>query len=195
MVSLIPIQNLEILSILNLAASFQHIRLSSMNRFFKIALALTLACGLSACANKKGDQYAGIDGDYVLGTPLPDRADGSSFFGSTVDRSQFSPVYFSYDGMTVSGAELSKLDTVAAAMKKMSSDLIIAGFTDERGTEEYNRGLGERRAQAVRESLIGMGINGSRIQTVSFGMEMPADPASNESAWAKNRRAEFGIIR
>ncbi|MFY8215979.1 MAG: OmpA family protein, partial [Chthoniobacterales bacterium] len=56
-------------------------------------------------------------------------------------------------------------------------------------------GLGERRAQAVRDTLIGMGVNGARIQTVSFGMEMPADPASNEEAWAKNRRAEFGIIR
>jgi len=166
-----------------------------MKHFFALALVISLSLGLSACANKKGDQYAGIDGDYVLGTPLPDRADGANFFGSSVDRSQFSPIYFQYDGFTVTGAEQSKLDTVAAAMKKMSSDIIIAGFTDERGTEEYNRGLGERRAQAVRDALIGMGVNGARIQTVSFGMEMPADPASNEEAWAKNRRAEFGIIR
>jgi peptidoglycan-associated lipoprotein len=77
----------------------------------------------------------------------------------------------------------------------MSKDIIIAGFTDERGTEEYNRGLGERRAQAVRDALIGMGVNGARLQTVSFGEDMPADPGSGEEAWAKNRRAEFGVVR
>jgi peptidoglycan-associated lipoprotein len=73
--------------------------------------------------------------------------------------------------------------------------LIIAGFTDERGTEEYNRGLGERRALAVREALISQGISGGRIQTVSFGEEMPANPGSGEAAWAANRRAEFGVVR
>jgi hypothetical protein len=82
---------------------------------------------------------------------------------------------------------------VAAALKGSSSSLIIAGFTDERGTAEYNRGLGERRAQAVRQSLIEKGLSASQIQTVSFGSEMPVDSASNESAWAKNRRAEFGV--
>ena len=60
---------------------------------------------------------------------------------------------------------------------------------------EYNRGLGERRALAVREYLIAHGADGQKIQTVSFGAEMPADPASNEAAWAKNRRAEFGVVR
>ena len=73
--------------------------------------------------------------------------------------------------------------------------VILAGFTDERGTAEYNRGLGERRAQAVRQALIEKGLPASRIQTVSFGAEMPVDSASNESAWAKNRRAEFGVTK
>ena len=80
-------------------------------------------------------------------------------------------------------------------MKEGSAQIIIAGFTDERGTEEYNRGLGDRRAGAVRESLISQGIDGSRIQTVSFGLEMPADSGHTEAAWAKNRRAETGVVR
>ena len=80
-------------------------------------------------------------------------------------------------------------------MKSMSNTLIIAGFTDERGTEDYNRGLGEKRAQAVRDALISQGVSGGRIQTVSFGEEMPADPGSGESAWAMNRRAEFGVVK
>ena len=55
--------------------------------------------------------------------------------------------------------------------------------------------LGDRRAGAVREELISQGVDGSRIQTVSFGLEMPADSGHSESAWAKNRRAEIGVIR
>lgn len=166
-----------------------------MKKLFTLAIAATLVLTLNACKKKDRDQFAGIDGDYVSGTPLPDRIDGANFFGGNVTRGQFSPVYFAYDSNSVSGAEMSKIEQVATAMKSMSNTIIIAGFTDERGTEEYNRGLGEKRAQAVREALISMGVSGSRIQTVSFGEEMPADPGSGESAWALNRRAEFGVVK
>jgi peptidoglycan-associated lipoprotein len=149
---------------------------------------------LAACANKK-DQYAGVDGDFVGGVPLPDRQDGASFLSGGVNRSEFAPVQFGFDRYDVSPAEMAKVRAVAQAVKGSRNELIIAGFTDERGTAEYNRGLGERRALAVREALIGQGISGGRVQTVSFGAEMPVDPASNEAAWAINRRAEFGIIR
>lgn len=177
--------------------SSREMRLDSrMKQLFLFGFAVCTAVALSACGGKKsGEEYVGVDGDYVTGMPLPDRVDGANFFGGTVNRSQFEPVYFPYDGFTVSDSELIKLETVAASLKNMSNDIIIAGFTDERGTEEYNRGLGERRAQAVREQLIAMGISGNRIQTVSFGEEMPADPGSGEAAWAANRRAEFGVIR
>jgi peptidoglycan-associated lipoprotein len=158
-----------------------------------IALAATLS--LPACKKKHGDQFAGIDGDFVSGTPLADRIDGANFFGNNVERSQFSPVYFAFDSFSVSGAELSKVNEVASALRGKRNTVIIAGFTDERGTEEYNRGLGERRALAVREALINAGMDASLVQTVSFGMEMPADPGSNEAAWARNRRAEFGVVR
>jgi peptidoglycan-associated lipoprotein len=157
------------------------------------ALATCATIAFSSCAGKKhgGEDSVGVDGDYVTGTPLPDRVEGANFFGGTVDRSQFQPVYFAYDSFTVSDAELAKLDAVASAVKGGKNDIIIAGFTDSAGTEEYNRGLGERRAQAVRESLIGMGVSGDRLQTVSFGEEMPADPSND----AKNRRAEFGVVK
>lgn len=162
-----------------------------MKHPFLVALAACAALAFSSCAKKYSDEGAGVDGDYVTGTPLPDRVEGANFFGGTVNRGQFPPVYFSYDSFTVSDAEIVKLDAVAEAMKGLKKDLIIAGFTDAAGTEEYNRGLGERRAQAVRESLIGMGVSGGRIQTVSFGEEMPADAADD----TKNRRAEFGVIK
>ena len=156
-----------------------------------------LSLALSGCAkNKKGGAGGGsYDGDSVSGTPLPDRQEGVSFLGSNVDRAKFSPVYFGFDSTSVSGEERGKIDQVAQFMQSGGNSVIIAGFTDERGTPEYNRGLGERRAQAVREALIRAGADADKIQTVSFGAEMPADPGSGESAWAKNRRAEFGVVR
>lgn len=169
-----------------------------MKKILYFAILAVLALGTTACnKNKKGDQYAGIDGDYAFGTPLPDRVEGSNFFSGNVDRTRFQNqvVYFGFDRFDVSDGEIPKVSDIANAMKSMKNDIIIAGFTDERGTEEYNRGLGERRAQAVREALIGMGVNPARIQTVSFGKEMPADPGTGEAAWAKNRRAEFGVIK
>jgi peptidoglycan-associated lipoprotein len=79
-------------------------------------------------------------------------------------------------------------------MKSGRNNVILAGFTDERGTPEYNRGLGERRAQAARSYLLSLGVPPARIQTVSFGQEMPVDPGHSESAWAKNRRVETGVV-
>jgi peptidoglycan-associated lipoprotein len=163
-----------------------------MKHPFLVCLAICASLSFSSCALfKKKDIDGGEDGDYVTGHPLPDRVDGANFFGSTVNRNQFQPVYFAYDSFSVSDAEIVKLDSVATGMKSIKNDIIIAGFTDSAGTEEYNRGLGERRAQAVREALIGMGVSGARIQTVSFGEEMPASPSDD----ALNRRAEFGVIK
>jgi len=167
-----------------------------MSKFpLHLALVVTLGLSLSACNKKKGDLYAGVDGDYVTGTPLGDRVEGANFFGSSVTRGKFPPVQFAYDSYEVSSDELPNIRLVAVDMKASPGNLIIAGFTDDRGTDEYNRGLGERRAQSVRQALINDGVPAGKIQTVSFGKEMPADPGSGESAWAKNRRAEFGVVK
>ncbi len=150
---------------------------------------------LSGCSKKGRGQSAGTTGDYVSGTPLPERREGTSFYGGNVNRNQFQPIYFDYDSQNVRSSETGKIQQIAEFMNGNSSEIIIAGFTDERGTAEYNRGLGERRAESVRESLISAGVDAGRIQTVSFGLEMPADPGHDESAWAKNRRAEIGVTR
>ena len=112
-----------------------------------------------------------------------------------MNRNQFQPIYFDFDSQSVRASESGKIQQIAQFMNGNSSEIIIAGFTDERGTAEWIRGLGERRAGAVRESLITQGVDGNRIQTVSFGLEMPADPGHDEAAWAKNRRAEIGVTR
>ena len=167
-----------------------------MSRFASL-FTLSIALWFAACATKgkRGAGGTGADGDYVSGTPLPDRQEGVSFLGSNVDRNQFRPIYFDFDSTTIRGDERGKIDGVAQFMRSGGNTIIIAGFTDERGTPEYNRGLGERRAQAVREAIIRAGGDGGRLQTVSFGAEMPADSGSSESAYAKNRRAEFGVVR
>jgi peptidoglycan-associated lipoprotein len=71
--------------------------------------------------------------------------------------------------------------------------LIIEGHCDERGTSEYNLALGQKRADSAKAYLVQLGIDPSRIETVSFGEEIPLDPGHDESAWAKNRRAEFVV--
>ena len=166
--------------------------------FLSWLLIPVVAFSFTSCkkGNKSGDQYAGVDGDYVNGTPLPDRpGDGVSFTSANVDKTQFQPVYFGFDSAEVSSSETGKLDRVASFLKNESRTIILAGFTDERGTEEYNRALGERRAQAVRNYLISAGASGGKIQTVSFGEEMPANSGSGEDAWGQNRRTEIGVVK
>ncbi len=154
-----------------------------------------LALSLVGCQKQQKQEYAGVDGDTVNGTPLPPRQEGVSYFSDNVNKGQFQPVYFAYDSFDISPDEGNKLRRIADFMKNAHNNIILAGFTDERGTPEYNRGLGERRAQAARTYLISLGVSPSRIQTVSFGQEMPADPRHDEAAWAKNRRVETGVIR
>jgi peptidoglycan-associated lipoprotein len=164
--------------------------------FNSIRAAACFALLLTGCSKfGQGGGGAGTAGDNVSGTPLPERREGTSFFGGNVHRGQFQPIYFDFDSQSIRSSETGKIQEIVNFMKEGSREIIIAGFTDERGTAEYNRGLGDRRAGAVRESLISQGADGSHIQTVSFGMEMPADSGQNESAWAKNRRAEVGVIR
>jgi len=73
-------------------------------------------------------------------------------------------------------------------------EIIVEGHCDERGSNEYNLALGERRAEAVKNYLVSLGIAESRMRTISYGEEMPLDPASNEAAWAKNRRGHLLVV-
>src|ERR1700756_5343731 len=160
-----------------------------------VVLSCLLALSMTACQKQQKQEYAGVEGDYVNGTPLPPRQEGVSFLSNNVAKGQFQPIYFAFDSFEIAPDEAAKLQQIGSFIKSGRNNVILAGFTDERGTPEYNRGLGERRAQAARSYLISLGIPGSRIQTVSFGLEMPADPGHNEAAWAKNRRVETGVVR
>lgn len=106
--------------------------------------------------------------------------------------SRLKPVYFDFDSSTLSAEAIATLQGNAQRINEVPNVIIqIAGNCDERGTQEYNLALGERRAQAVRAQLQSLGVPGERMVTISYGEENPAVPGSNEAAWAQNRRAEF----
>ncbi len=104
-------------------------------------------------------------------------------------------VYFAFDRSAIGEAERPKLERIAAYMVESPEyHLVIEGHCDERGSAEYNRGLGERRALAVRDYLVDLGIESNRLHTVSYGIERPAVPnATTEREHARNRRAEFRV--
>lgn len=105
-------------------------------------------------------------------------------------------VYFDFDSAVVKASERVRVEEVAAYLKGKPTHMVqVEGHCDERGTEEYNRALGERRALAVREYLINLGVEPQRVHTISYGEDRPAEIGSNESAWAKNRRGEFILLK
>ncbi len=109
---------------------------------------------------------------------------------------EFDNVLFEYDRAQIGPSEREKIENVADYMRSNPSvGVIIEGHCDERGSREYNMALGERRALAVRAYMVGLGIAGDSIQTVSFGKEKPALLGHDPESWIANRRAEFVLIR
>ncbi len=140
----------------------------------------------------------------TVATPLTDpstgftpQADLETIEGMIPDTAHFAgqTIYFEFDSSVVRTSQYSQCNAVGDDLKtKPEAKLMIDGHCDERGTEEYNRALGERRALATREWLIRYGIAPERIFTRSFGEDRPADPGHTEAAWAANRRAEFILL-
>ena len=126
--------------------------------------------------------------------PLPpDSVAGRSLDDINKD-SPLRPIFFDYDSADVNDASRQILQANAAVLKKYPTWVItIEGHCDERGTAEYNLALGERRAISARQYLISLGLDANRLRTVSYGSEFPFDPAHQESAWSRNRRAHFVI--
>ncbi|MCL4705718.1 peptidoglycan-associated lipoprotein Pal [bacterium] len=104
-------------------------------------------------------------------------------------------VNFDYDKFDLTSTARSILAEHASALRNRPEvNIRIAGHCDERGTIEYNLALGEKRANSVRDYLVSLGVERSRLSTISYGKERPLDARSNEQAWAQNRRAEFVIL-
>ena len=105
-------------------------------------------------------------------------------------------VYFEVDRSEIHPDDLGKVEAVAGILAQDAQNkVLIEGHCDERGTEEYNRALGERRALSVRDALSGLGVSADRVRTMSFGEDRPADPGLNDAAYSRNRRGEFVLLK
>ena len=113
-----------------------------------------------------------------------------------VELFESSNVYFDFDKSNLRSEAQETLKKKASFLRNNPAfALLIAGNCDNRGTEEYNLALGDRRADSAKQYLIALGISGDRIKTISYGELRPADPANNEVAWALNRRDTFKLFK
>ncbi len=175
-------------------------------RLFTISFAvlLMLSVGLTGC--NKGD-VPGRSGTGAATGPLggpealpPLGASGDIAVGERGaavaggwQAGQFQAVYFGFDSARVHPEELGKLEAVAGQVGA-GTKLVVEGHADERGTAEYNRALGERRALACREELVRLGVPAGNISTISHGEDNPAAFGHDEESWSQNRRCEFAIV-
>ncbi len=144
-----------------------------------------------------GAAIPGATGDNISGTALTGIPQGAGHPGWPEDASAFQAdtAHFDFDSSVVKSEDQPKLSAVADFLKANAADAVkIEGHCDERGTEEYNRSLGERRALALREALVGLGIDPNRVDTISYGKDRPEDPGHNDAAWRKNRRGVFILL-
>jgi len=111
---------------------------------------------------------------------------------TSVSIPELRPAFFELDSYSLTDNARTALDADAAMLRTQTAmRVLIEGHCDERGTEEYNQALGDRRADAARDYLIASGIDASRIRIISYGKARPFAEGSNESAWAQNRRAHL----
>ncbi|MGD8326033.1 MAG: peptidoglycan-associated lipoprotein Pal [Sphingomonadales bacterium] len=165
----------------------------------KVLAAMTCVGMLAACANQQEEA--------APPPPPPEPVEAPTMDTGTVDQSEMNlpaagsiesliaevgtdRVFFAFDSSELTAESRETLRKGADWLRANDAvSLTIEGHCDERGTREYNLALGERRANAVRNYLIALGVSGSRLNTISYGKERPAVLGSTESAWAKNRRA------
>jgi peptidoglycan-associated lipoprotein len=110
-------------------------------------------------------------------------------------RGYLQDAFFEYNDSALSADAQTALTSSATWLKKNAQyNLLIEGHCDERGTEQYNLALGDRRANQAKEYLVTLGVDAGRIRTVSYGEERPFDPGHDESAWSKNRRDHLVLV-
>jgi len=108
----------------------------------------------------------------------------------------FETIYFDLDSYVLRQDARDALNKNAQwLLKQATSQVRLEGNCDERGSDEYNLALGEKRAKAAKSYLVTLGVPAERLDTISYGKEKPVDPGHNEAAWAKNRRVDFVIVK
>jgi len=163
-----------------------------------IPIVLVLVVALSGCAcMKKGKgqtETVTAPPAVVEQEPSPEviAAELAALLKEAQAEGALMPIYFDYDKSNLKAEGKNNLDKTADWLaKKPTVNIRTEGNCDERGTNEYNMALGERRANTAKEYLVKLGVSAARLETVSLGEEKPLDPGHSEAAWAKNRRDDF----
>jgi len=166
---------------------------------YRFAAILTAISCFSACTrnlekdDKNGGYVTGNEED-IIEYELPGRSAATN--PENANYETLKKVYFDFDSYSIRSSERPKLEAVATWLNENSgTKVVMAGHTDDRGTTQYNLGLGERRALATRDYLLGLGVDASRMSTVSYGEERPTQSGSGESAYSANRRTAVGVLR
>ncbi len=172
-----------------------------MNARYVTAALLAGTMALAGCKTKAPDDLP--PGPGTTGTVPGDSGMGTGMGGPGVGTQEHfvrgvngqNTIYFDTDRYNVDSADAAALQTQAQYLAQYPNVTItIEGHADERGTREYNLALGERRANAAKNYLVGIGVAANRISTVSYGKERPAALGSDEAAWAQNRRAVSVVV-
>jgi peptidoglycan-associated lipoprotein len=174
-----------------------------MHKSLVLLVMMVAAVGLGACGPKtqkpdasadSASQNTGADSSGV--GQAQSTEEGAEAPGPMEGLLAKRTIYFDFDSSEIRGEGT---DIVAAHAKYLASrgglKVRLEGHTDERGSREYNIGLGERRAQAVRRALLLQGATEAQLSTVSYGEERPAAAGSDEAAWTKNRRVEIVYLQ
>lgn len=163
-----------------------------------LTIMLTTGCAKMGFDTEDDDVCATVDvsseevavpsfNDEAVSEPTP-----ATVYAQEVTAPILQNVHFNFDQHTLTEQARAILDENARYLQfNTNANVTISGHCDERGSDEYNLALGERRAIASQDYLVSMGISPQRINTISYGEEKPLDTANNEEAWAINRRAEF----
>ena len=167
--------------------------------FYKFFISIFMVLFVAACAttpkdsaDSSGSGSSSSGSDVSSEGTITETAGSGIVSGSQEDLivNVGDRVFFGYDSSDLDSDALELLQDQVAWLKQNSGVTVtIEGHCDERGTREYNLALGEKRAQAVKNYLIGLGINPDRVSTISYGKERPAVVGSNDGAWAQNRRS------
>ena len=169
------------------------------NLLWAISVALVMTgCGLldQGEGENKMEQMDNMDSEVVAApgdwsNNATDKSLGDSPLSDyeVIPNLNFPTIYFAYDSNALAPSETAKLDKVAAYINRYDDlFLIIEGHCDQRGTEEYNRSLGDRRANMIREYLVNANVKAEKLRAISYGKDKPAVEGNTEEAWGKNRR-------
>ena len=190
--------------------------------FFRLLAVVTLTASLSifasGCGKKKvqgadegeavaadqesidaaaeADARSGIGSEESLASDVSRGGEAGAVILEGRTSSPMLPIYFDFDKFNVRVDQRARIEEDADFLKqRLSVRIRIEGNCDERGTNEYNMALGERRARSAKKYLMNLGVDGSRIETISYGEEKPLNYGHDELSWSQNRRDDFVITR